>query len=331
MKPVPSNLSDGSVESFAGKRVWITGHKGMLGSAMVRGLAGEGADLIVASRADLDLTDQTTVLAWMQEKRPDLVFHIGAKVGGIHANSTQPADFLRENLLIQSSVIDGAYRTGVGKLVFVASNCTYPVTATQPISESSQLSGPLEENIRSYAVSKIAGIEMCRAYRKQFNCNFVAVIPPNLYGPGDNYHSLHSHVVAGILRRAHEAKVSGKSEFVVWGDGTPRRELLHVDDLASAMKYVMKAPYVHDLYNIGCGRDLAISDIAALIVEVVGFKGKIVFDTTKPNGSMGKLLDSTRINSLGWVSRIDERAGLRTAYEDFLRLIDNPGAGARID
>lgn len=316
--------------SFAGKKVWITGHRGMVGSAMVRRFANEGAELLLTSRAELDLTDQASVLAWMEKNRPELVFHIGAKVGGIHANVTQPADFLHDNLMIQSSVIDGAHRVGVEKLVFVATNCTYPTKAPQPISEDALLTGPLDDSIRAYAVGKIAGIEMCRAYRKQYGCNFISVIPPNLYGPGDNYHPQHSHVVAGILRRTHEAKLAGKSEFVVWGDGTPRRELLYVDDLADAMKYIMQAPTTHDLYNIGCDHDLAISEIATAIAEVVGFEGKIVYDTSKPNGTMRKLLDSSRIRSLGWKPKVDEKSGLRSAYKDFLHLLNTPELGARL-
>ena len=312
------NPSDGAVESFAGKRVWITGHRGMLGSAMVRNMEDEGAQILLTSRSDLDLTDSNAVLAWMQGNRPELVFHIAAKVGGIHANATLPADFLRDNLAIQASVIDGAYQTSVQKLVFVASNCTYPTNTPQPIPESALFTGVLDDNIRAYAVSKIAGIEMCRAYRKQHGCNFVSVIPPNLYGPGDNYHPQHSHVVAGILCRTHEAKMAGKSEFVVWGDGKPRRELLYIDDLAAAMKYVMSAPNTHDLYNIGCGHDLSIAELASIIAKVVGFNGNIIYDTTKPNGTMRKLLDTSLIRSLGWKPLVGEEEGLRRAYEDFL-------------
>lgn len=322
--------NQGQVGTFAGKRVWITGHRGMLGSAVVRSFANEGAELLLTSRADLDLTNQAAVLAWMQKNKPELIFHVGAKVGGIHANATMPADFLLDNLMIQSNVIDGAKRTGVEKLVFVASNCTYPTNAAQPIAETALLTGPLDNNIRAYAVSKIAGIEMCRAYRTQYGCNFVSVIPPNLYGPGDNYHPQHSHVVAGILRRTHEAKLAGKSEFVVWGDGTPRRELLYVDDLADAMKCIMMAPTTHDLYNIGCGHDLAISELASIIADVVGFEGKIVYDTTKPNGTMRKLLDSSRIQSLGWKPKMEEKTGLRGAYQDLLQLLQSPGSGARL-
>jgi GDP-L-fucose synthase len=306
------------VASFAGKKVWVTGHRGMLGSAMIRSLESDGAKILVTSRADLDLTDRFAVLAWMEKARPELVFHIAAKVGGIHANATLPADFLCDNIMIQTSVIDGAYRTGVQKLVFVASNCTYPTNAPQPIPESALFTGVLDENIRAYAVSKIAGIEMCRAYKKQYGCNFISVIPPNLYGPGDNYHPQHSHVVAGILSRTHEAKLAGKSEFFVWGDGTPRRELLYVDDLAEAMKYVMHTSSAHDLYNIGCGHDLAISELATLIAKVVGFEGNIVYDTSKPNGTMRKLLDTSVIRSLGWKPKVTEEEGLRNAYQDFL-------------
>jgi GDP-L-fucose synthase len=322
--------TEGQVGFFFGKKVWITGHKGMLGSALVRSFALEGAKLMLTSRAELDLVNQTAVLTWMEENRPELIFHVGAKVGGIHANATLPADFLLDNLMIQSNVIDGAKRTGVQKLIFVASNCTYPTNAAQPISEDALLTGPLEGNIRAYAVSKIAGIEMCRAYRKQHGCDFISVIPPNLYGPGDNYHPQHSHVVAGILRRTHEAMMANKSEFVVWGDGTPRREILHVDDLAEAMKYIMLAPTTHDLYNIGCGHDLAISELATIIADVVGFKGNILYDTSKPNGTMRKLLDNSRIQSLGWKPKIEKKAGLLSAYQDLLQLMQTPELGARL-
>ena len=297
---------------------------------MVRNLEHSGAKLLLADRHQLDLTSQAHVDEWVKNHRPELVFHIGAKVGGIHANATLPGDFLRENLLIQTNVIDAAYKNGVEKLIFVASNCTYPTLAEQPIREEAQLTGRLDENIRSYAVSKIAGIEMCRAYRKQYGCNFVAVIPPNLYGPGDNYHPQHSHVVAGILRRTHEAKLAGAKEFVVWGDGTPRRELLHVDDLAAAMSHIMQSPQLQDLYNIGCGHDMSIAEIARLIAKVVGFDGQIVFDTSKPNGTMAKLLDSSRINQLGWHAQIDEESGLQSAYKDLLNILSTPDGAHRL-
>lgn len=304
--------------SFEGKKTWVTGHRGMLGSALMRTLRKEGADLLTASSQELDLRDKAAVDNWVDANRPELIFHAGAKVGGIHANNTFCADFLIDNLMIQTNVIDAAHRFGARKLLFVASNCTYPTKAAQPISEQALLTGALEENIRSYAVAKIAGIEMCRAYRKQYGCEFFSVIPPNLYGPGDNYHPEHGHVVAGILRRAHEAKLAGVHELVVWGDGTARRELLHVDDLADAMKALMSAKLSDDLFNVGCGHDLSITELATLIAEVVGFTGEIVYDRTKPNGTMKKLLDSSRVNGIGWHPQVDERTGLKTAYEDFL-------------
>jgi GDP-L-fucose synthase len=303
---------------FLGKKVWVTGHKGMLGSALMRSLSKEGATLLAASSKELDMRDQGAVREWVAANRPELVFHAGAKVGGIHANATLSADFLHDNLMIQTNVIDAAHRFGVKKLLFVASNCTYPTKAEQPISEDALLTGQLEENIRSYAVAKIAGIEMCKAYRKQYGCDFISIIPPNLYGPGDNYHPQHGHVVAGILRRAHEAKLSNHSDLVVWGDGTARREILHVDDLANAMKRLMAVTATHDLFNVGSGHDLAISELANLIKDVVGFEGKIVYDTNKPNGTMKKLLDSKRVRSTGWLPLINEREGLESAYRDFL-------------
>ncbi len=304
--------------SFAGKRTWITGHRGMLGSALVRRLSKEGAELLLASSQELDLRNQNDVLAWVKDNRPELVFHAGAKVGGIHANATLSANFLYDNLMIQTNVIDAAHKFGVHKLLFVASNCIYPKESDQPISEDALLTGPLEENIRSYAIGKIAGIEMCRAYRKQYGCDFITVVPPNLYGPGDNYHPQHSHVVAGILRRAHEAKMAGQHELVVWGDGTARREILYVDDLASAMKCLMEAKVTGDLFNVGCGHDLSIGELAALISDVVGFDECIVYDKNKPNGTMKKLLDSSRIQAIGWRPKTDERTGLQGAYRDFL-------------
>jgi GDP-L-fucose synthase len=320
----------GNSLSLSGKRIWITGHRGMLGSALVRRLGEEGAELLLASSQELDLRDQGAVMSWATKNRPELVFHAGARVGGIYANATLGADFLHDNLMIQTNVMHAAYKVGVRKLLFVASNCTYPPKAPQPLSEDALLTGPLEENIRSYAVAKIAGIELCRAYRKQYGCQFISVIPPNLYGPGDNYHPQHSHVVAGILRRAHEAKMAGEDELVVWGDGTARREILYVDDLADAMRCLMAAEVGHDLFNVGCGHDLAIADLARLIAEVVEFKGRVIYDTTKPNGAMRKLLDSSRIRAIGWRPRIDEPTGLRVAYEDLLMLLKEPLRSGRL-
>jgi GDP-L-fucose synthase len=293
----------------------------MLGSALIRCLSKEGANLLVASSQELDLRNQSAVLNWMDKNRPELIFHAGAKVGGIHANATLSANFLHDNLMIQTNVIDAAHQFGVRKLLFVASNCTYPTNTAQPIPEEALLTGPLEENIRSYAVAKIAGIEMCRAYRKQFGCDFISVIPPNLYGPGDNFHPQYGHVVSGIIRRAHEAKIAGQHELVVWGDGTARREILYVDDLADAMKCLMTEEVTDDLYNVGCGHDLSIAELAAIISKVVGFKGKIVYDKNKPNGTMKKLLDSSRIHKLCWRPQTDEITGLKSAYSYFMALL----------
>ena len=309
--------------TYAGKRIWITGHRGMLGSSLIRSLNNENAKLLVASSQQLDLRNQADVMSWVDNNRPDLIFHAGAKVGGIHANSTLRADFLHDNLMIQTNVIAAAHKFGVQKLLFVASNCTYPTKTEQPISEDALLTGPLEDNIRSYAIAKIAGIELCRAYNKQYGCDFVSIIPPNLYGPGDNYHPEYGHVVAGIIRRAHEAKLAGQAELVVWGDGTAMREILYVDDLANAMKMLMVIKTNYDLFNVGPGHDLTISQLALLIKEVVGFEGKIVYDISKPNGTMKKLLNSSRINSIGWKPMFDEKKGLQNAYQDFLLQIDS--------
>ena len=311
-------VQDRAVRLLNGRRVWVTGHRGMLGSAMLRSLATIDCQLLVTTRQELNLCDQAAVLAWMHDTRPEFIFHIGAMVGGIYANSTRPAEFLYNNLAIQSNVIHGAHVTGAQRLVFVASNCTYPKDSVQPIAEDRLMTGPLEENIHWYGIAKIAGIQLCRAYQKQYGCDFVSVIPPNLYGLGDNYHPNYSHVVAGILRRAHEAKVAGADELIVWGDGTPRRELLNVDDLAAGLKFVMANPAATDLLNVGRGYDLSIAEIASKIAEVVGFKGRIVYDASKPNGTMRKLLDSSRINGLGWLPAIGEAEGLALAYQDFL-------------
>ena len=307
------------MSTFENKKIWITGHNGMVGSAILRSLSSEsGAHILVASRNELDLLDVHAVEAWAFKNRPDFIFHAAAKVGGIYANKIKSADFIYENLLTQVNVINVAKKIDVQKLLFVATNCTYPGNLIGPIPEDALFSGLPDDAVRAYAVSKLAGIEMCRAYSRQYGCNFISVIPPNLYGINDNYHPLFGHVVAGILRRAHEAKVSGLSELVIWGDGTARRELLWVDDLADAMKLLMLSDTKYDLYNIGCGHDWTISDLTELIVRTVGFKGDIVYDKSKPNGAPRKLLDNTRILSMGWRPSMDEVAGLSKAYQDFL-------------
>lgn len=304
--------------TLKGKRVWVTGHLGMVGAAMVRALAGDNAEIVLTSRRNLDLRDQAKTLDWIIDSRPDFIFHIAAKVGGIGAIANSPADFLRDNLLIQANVLEGAYRANVQKLIFVASNCIYPQASPQPIGEDCLLMGDLEDNIRPYGISKIAGIELCRAYRRQHGCNFVIVVPANLYGPNDNYSPESSHVVAGIMRRAHEAKVSGAETLTIWGDGTPRRELLYVDDLARALKLVMEASTQSDIFNVGCGYDLPIARLAELVCAAVGFEGKLHFDISKPNGAMSKLLDSSRIRELGWRPEVSEELGLQAAYGEFV-------------
>lgn len=304
---------------FSGKKIWITGHRGMLGSSLVRLFYNKDVEIITASREELDLLDQNKVLKWMKKNKPDLVVHAAAKVGGIVANKTQPANFLYENLLIETSVIHASHIIGVEKLIFVASNCTYPTTADQPIKESSLMNGRLEENIRFYAISKIAGIELCRAYKQQYGDDFISVIPPNLYGPGDNYHPEFCHVIAGILSRAHESKFSRKTNFVVWGDGSPKRECLYIDDLASAILKLLEIKPQHDLYNIGFGKDFSIAEIARYILEAIEYEANISYDTSKPNGSMGKLLDSSRILATGWQPSISLESGLKNAYSDFLK------------
>lgn len=290
----------------------------MLGAAMLRALQSTEATLLLTTRQEIDLYNQNQVLEWMQKNRPDYVFHIGAKVGGIVANKKLPADFIVDNLLIQTNVIQGAHLAKVKRLVFVASNCTYPAVTSQPIPEEALLSGPPDENIRAYAVSKIAGIETCLAFRRQHGCDFRVVIPPNLYGPGDNYHPEHGHVIAGLILRAHEAKIKNQEEFVVWGDGTARREILHVDDLAEAMRVAMFSSDAPSVMNVGSGYDLSIAELAGIVMKTVGFRGRIQFDITKPNGTMKKLLDSNKIFSLGWRPKISAQDGLKNAYEDFL-------------
>ena len=302
------------------KRVFVSGHNGMLGSALVRLLKDFDASILVKEKNSLDLRNQGDVNVWMEKNRPELIFHVGAKVGGIYANSTMPADFLNDNLLIQTNVIAASHRYGVKKLLFVASNCIYPESAPQPIHEESILCGQLEENIKSYGVSKIAGIELCKAYKKQYGSNFFSVIPPNLYGINDNYHPDNSHIVAGIMRRAHEAKSLNK-DLVIWGTGEARRELLNVDDLARGMILLMASKLSHDVYNLGSGQDYSVSEIAQYMAKTVGFVGNIVYDTSRPNGAMGKLLDSSRAREVGWLPSIGLESGLALMYEDYVRRV----------
>jgi len=306
---------------FNNKRVWITGHKGMVGSSLVRLLKRHNCDLLLATRSELDLLDKEAVRKWALVHKPDLVFHAAAKVGGIYANINYPADFIVENLQSSLNVIQAAKEAGVDKLIFVATNCAYPSNFEDAIPEEAIFTGAPDNAVRPYAVSKIAGIELCRAYAKQYGCNFISVIPPNLYGPGDNYHPDNSHVIAGILQKTHHAKVNNLPQLVIWGDGSPRRELLWVDDLSHAMLKLMSSDTKYDLYNIGSGSDLSIDEIANSIVTTIDFQGQIVYDSTKPNGAKRKLLDNSRISSLGWSPKTTLSDGLKIAYADFLNNI----------
>jgi GDP-L-fucose synthase len=300
------------------KRVWITGHKGMVGSSLVRAIAELNCELLLATRSELDLLDKDGVKKWVLFQKPDLVFHAAAKVGGIYANLTYPADFIVENLQSSLNVIQAAKEAQVKKLIFVATNCAYPSNFDNAILEESIFTGAPDNAVRPYAVSKIAGIELCRAYAKQYGCNFISIIPPNLYGPGDNYHPDNSHVIAGIMQKAHHAKINNLPQLLIWGDGSPRRELLWVDDLSQAMLKLMSSDTKYDLYNIGNGSDLSIDEIANSIATAVGFKGEIVYDTSKPNGAKRKLLNNSRISSLGWSPKTSLNSGLKIAYADFL-------------
>lgn len=301
-----------------GKRVWVAGHRGMVGSAIVRRLAAEQCEVLTVGRDNLDLRDQAEVRDWMQASRPDAVFLAAAKVGGILANNSYPANFLLDNLLIETAIIDGAHRAGVGKLLFLGSSCIYPKFATQPITEDALLTGPLEPTNESYAIAKIAGIKLAQAYRRQHGCDFISGMPTNLYGPGDNYDLQGSHVLPALIRKAHEAKLLGTPAISLWGSGTPRREFLHVDDMADAAVFLLEHYSADEHVNIGFGSDISILEVARLVCEVVGYDGRIETDQTKPDGTPRKLMDSTRLRTLGWQPRIGLREGIAHAYGTFL-------------
>jgi GDP-L-fucose synthase len=304
--------------SLAGRRVWVAGHRGMVGSAIVRRLAQENCEVLVADRGRIDLRDQAATRAWIENARPDAIFLAAAKVGGILANDTYPADFLYDNLMIETNIIEAAYRANVAKLLFLGSSCIYPRDAPQPIPEEALLTGPLEATNEWYAIAKIAGIKLCQAYRKQFGCNFISAMPTNLYGPGDNFDLRTSHVIPAIMRKAHEAKERGDSDLVVWGTGKPRREFLYVDDCADACVHLMKAYSGDSHVNIGSGDDLTIVDLTRLICDAVGFKGGISHDLSKPDGTPRKLMSADRIRALGWTPRIGLEDGLARVYAWFL-------------
>jgi GDP-L-fucose synthase len=307
---------------LAGKRVWVAGHRGMVGAAIVRRLASEACKIITIDRSAVDLTRQEAVERWMAEVRPQAVFLAAAKVGGILANSSSPATFLYDNLMIETNVIHGAWRTGVEKLVFLGSSCIYPKHAPQPIPEQALLGGPLEPTSEAYAVAKIAGIKLCQAYRSQYGCNFVSAMPTNLYGPADNFDLETSHVLPALIRKAHEAKLRGSKELVIWGTGTPRREFLHVDDCADALVHIMRVYSGSEHINVGSGEELTVNDLSRLVAEVVGFKGEIVRDLSKPDGTPRKLMSGDRLRTLGWERRIGLPEGIASVYRAFLSNVE---------
>ena len=306
-------------------KIYVAGHRGLVGSAIMRRLqAGGYSNLVTRSRSELDLTDQQAVQQFYVAEKPDYVFIAAAKVGGIHANNTYPADFIYHNLMIESNLIHGAYQRGVKKLLFLGSTCIYPKLAPQPMKEEHLLTGPLEPTNEPYAVAKIAGIKMCSAYNRQYGTNFMSVMPTNLYGPNDNYHPQDSHVLPALIRRLHEARARGDKQATVWGTGKARREFMASDDMADACLFLMERFDAKDLgefINIGVGYDMTIREVVEVVAKVVGFTGELVFDTSKPDGAPRKLVDSGRLNALGWRPKTVFEQGLRAAYEDYLKTL----------
>ncbi|MGO4292734.1 GDP-L-fucose synthase [Chitinophaga sp. RAB17] len=301
------------------EKIYVAGHRGMVGSAILRKLRQSGFDNIITRTSDtLDLRNQAAVTAFFETEQPDYVILAAAKVGGIVANNTFKGDFIYENLMIQNNVIHQAYLQKVKKLLFLGSSCIYPKHAPQPLKEEYLLTGVLEPTNEPYAIAKIAGIKMCDAYRDQYGCNFISVMPTNLYGLNDNYDLTNSHVLPALLRKFHEAKEERKEEVVIWGTGEPRREFLHADDMADACFYLMQAYDQPGLINIGVGEDIRISDLAHMIAGIVGYEGKLVFDTTKPDGTYRKLMDVSKLNNLGWQARIKLTDGISAVYKDIL-------------
>jgi len=310
------------------KRIYVAGHRGMVGGAIVRSLQALGHDRIITrTHAELDLTDQAAVRAFFAEEKPDEVYLAAAKVGGIHANATYPAEFLYANLMLEANVVHEAWRSGVTRLLFLGSSCIYPRLAAQPMAEDALLTGKLEPTNEPYAIAKIAGIKLCESYNRQYGTDYRSVMPTNLYGPGDNYHPENSHVLPALIRRFHEARDSGARSVVIWGSGTPKREFLYVDDMAAACLHVMALPQsryaactepMNSHINVGSGEDLSIAELAQLVGDVVGYQGRIVCDASKPDGAPRKLLDISRIRALGWTPRVALREGIERAYQDFL-------------
>ncbi|MDP2822362.1 MAG: GDP-L-fucose synthase [Sulfuritalea sp.] len=300
-------------------RIYVAGHRGMVGSALVRRLEQAGyANILTRTRAELDLLNQTATHAFLAQEQPDFIFIAAAIVGGIHANNTLRADFIYQNLMVEANLIHGAWLAGVQRLCFLGSSCIYPRDCPQPIKEDYLLGGPLEQTNEPYAIAKIAGIKLCESYNRQHGTQYFSVMPTNLYGPNDNYDLASSHVLPALIRKAHEAQQRGDREFVVWGSGTPRREFLYVDDLADACVFLMERGVTAGFYNIGAGEDVTIRELAELVMSVTGFSGSIVFDSSKPDGTPRKLLDVSRLRDIGWQARTPLRDGIALAYRDFL-------------
>lgn len=307
-------MTDTSLYSLEGKRVWVAGHRGMVGSALVRRLATENCDLLTVGRDSVDLRRQEEVEAWMAAEKPQAVFVPAATVGGIFANDTRPAEFLYDNLMIEANIINAAWKVDVEKLLFLGSSCIYPKFAPQPMSEDALLTGPLEPTNEWYAIAKIAGIKLCQAYRRQYDCDFISAMPTNLYGIGDNFDLQSSHVLPALLAKMHAAKVAHAPSVAVWGTGTPKREFLYVDDCADALVFLMKNYSGEQQVNVGVGEDISIHDLAKITQRVVGFKGEIVNDLTKPDGTPRKLMDVSKLAKLGWRAKTDLEAGVAEVY-----------------
>ena len=300
---------------LAGKRVWVAGHAGMVGAAIVRRLESEDCEILLCDRHELDLRDQKQTRAWIDRNVPDAIFLAAAKVGGILANENFPADFLYDNLMIEANVVEAAYRCGVKKLLLLGSSCVYPKFAPQPICESALLTGPLEPTNEWYAIAKIAGIKLAQAYRRQHGCDFISAMPTNLYGPNDNFDLNSSHVLPALIRKADDAKRAGQAEIPIWGSGTPRREFLHVDDCADALVYLMMRYSAGEHINVGFGEDVTIAELAKLVTDTVGFRGQIKLDPSKPDGTPRKLMNSERLRALGWSPTISLKNGVVATYE----------------
>jgi GDP-L-fucose synthase len=302
---------------LGGKRVWVAGHRGLVGSAIMRRLATENCELLTAGHHELDLCNQSAVDGWILEHKPQVIVLSAAKVGGILANSTHPVDFLYDNLMIEANVLHAAKRVGCEKLLLLGSSCIYPKMAQQPITEDALLTGPLEPTNEWYALAKIAGVKLCAAYRQQYGCDFISAMPTNLYGFNDNFDLTSSHVLPALIHKMHVAKLEGRAEVEIWGSGNPLREFLHVDDLAEALIFLLKHYSAPDPINVGSGHELTIRDLAKLIAEVVGFKGRFVFDASKPDGTPRKFLDTSRLTALGWTAKKDLRTGVSEVYNWF--------------